>query len=322
MPPIEQLKEILDYNPETGVFTWKIAAGAQLAGRRAGSFRNNNYGIIIDKKITSGARLAWLFVYGELPSSPIRFVSDDHRDIRIANLRLSKTNAARDAEKLAAAAARKQKRDAVWGWREVTQGRLRQLFDYNPETGKFFWKESGKGRTLGEPAGSVDNGHMVLRVDGISHQQQRLAWIYVYGAVPEGRRIRFENEDSLDCRIGNLRLARSKTEHNDRFHARHPEAKRKGNLHRYQGMTIPDYEALFAAQGGVCAVCHQPETQKRHGILRPLVVDHHHGDGDVRGLLCSRCNTMIGFSKEDPERLRRAAQFISNALRPKLKIVS
>lgn len=310
MLPLAVLRELLDYNPTTGAFTWKIAAGAKLAGRRAGSFRNNNHGIVINGKITSGARLAWLFVHGEAPTSPIRFVSDDHRDIRIANLRLSRSNADRDAEKLAAAIERKKKRDEAWGWGDVTQTRLHELFDYDPETGKFFWKQSGRGRTLGEPAGSVDNGHMVLRVDGVSYQQQRLAWIYVRGPIPLGQRLRFVNENSLDCRIENLRLARSKSEQNALYHARNPDALRANNLRRYDGLTISAYDAMLAEQGGVCLICETAETQKRAGVLRPLVVDHDHVDGPVRGLLCSACNTGLGYFADSPSRLRAAADYL------------
>jgi hypothetical protein len=311
MLTLEQYQEILDYNPQTGRFTWKVAAGGKLAGRRAGSFRNNNYGIVIEGKITSGARLAWLFTHGEWPPTPVRFVSDDHRDISIANLRLSVSNATRDAQKREDIARRARERGATWG-REPTQARLHELFVYVPATGKFFWKHSSQGRTLGEPAGSVDNGHMVLRVDGVSHQQQRLAWIYVHGAVPDGQRLRFDNGNGLDCRISNLRLARTKDESNALYHARHPGARRENSLHKYEGMTTARYEEMFTAQGGVCIVCSQPETQKRLGKLRPLVVDHHHDSGIVRGLLCSRCNTMIGYARENAEHLRKAADFVDD----------
>lgn len=312
LPPLAELNELLDYNPETGAFTWKIAASAQLAGRRAGSRRGDHYMVVIDKKRYSGARLAWLMTYGDIPERQLRFVSDDHSDLRIANLRLAKGNAAREAEKLEAAIESKEQRDAAWGWKETTQARLRELFVYTPGTGKFFWKQSGKGRTLGEPAGSIDNGHMVLRVDGVSHQQQRLAWIYVHGAIPEGQRIRFDNGNSLDCRISNLRLAFTRAEHNARYHERNPGALRENNFHRYDGMTSARYDAMFAAQGGVCIVCSQPETQMRLGKLRPLVVDHHHDSGVVRGLLCNRCNTMIGYSRENAEYLRKAADFVDD----------
>ena len=50
------------------------------------------------------------------------------------------------------------------------------------------------------------------------------------------------------------------------------------------GLTPDAYDALLALQGGRCAICRARPRSKR------LAVDHDHGDGAVRGLLCSRCN--------------------------------
>ena len=50
------------------------------------------------------------------------------------------------------------------------------------------------------------------------------------------------------------------------------------------GLTPEDYATLLARQGGVCAICVQRPVSKR------LAVDHDHNTGEIRGLLCSRCN--------------------------------
>jgi hypothetical protein len=55
-------------------------------------------------------------------------------------------------------------------------------------------------------------------------------------------------------------------------------------------LTIAQYDAIFAFQGGVCYACQQPEPVKG----RRLSVDHCHDTGLIRGLLCSRCNPIIG----------------------------
>lgn len=70
---------------------------------------------------------------------------------------------------------------------------------------------------------------------------------------------------------------------------------RRTVLKRYN-LTLEQYDEMLAAQGGVCAVCKQAETSRDGitGSLRRLAVDHCHRTGVVRGLLCWRCNSVLG----------------------------
>jgi hypothetical protein len=70
------------------------------------------------------------------------------------------------------------------------------------------------------------------------------------------------------------------------------------------------YEAMSAAQGGVCAICRNLETATFGGGIRKLAVDHDHSTGKIRGLLCQACNTGLGLFKDIPERMELAAQYI------------
>lgn len=74
--------------------------------------------------------------------------------------------------------------------------------------------------------------------------------------------------------------------------------------------TLPDYEAMLAAQGGRCAIC---GTDKGNYRGHRLHVDHCHETGIVRGLLCNRCNSAIGYLDDNPRRLRRAAAYLESA---------
>jgi hypothetical protein len=75
--------------------------------------------------------------------------------------------------------------------------------------------------------------------------------------------------------------------------------------HKY-GITQADYDALFEAQSGLCAVCRKPEVIKD----APLRVDHNHHTGKVRGLLCHHCNVALGHFKDDPQLLRAAMEYL------------
>lgn len=70
------------------------------------------------------------------------------------------------------------------------------------------------------------------------------------------------------------------------------------------GITVERYEAMFAAQGGVCAICKQPPKD------RDLAVDHCHQTGYIRSLLCNRCNMGVGYFGDHPRILDAAAKYI------------
>lgn len=87
----ERVRELLHYDPDTGVFAWKVDRGVQTrAGSRAGWTTSEGYiGMKVDRRSYQAHRLAWLYVYGDLPPAEIDHINRDKRDNRIANLRLA-----------------------------------------------------------------------------------------------------------------------------------------------------------------------------------------------------------------------------------------
>lgn len=80
-------------------------------------------------------------------------------------------------------------------------------------------------------------------------------------------------------------------------------------MHKY-GLTIEQYEGLVIRQSGLCLVCERPETATRNGKVKRLAVDHCHRTGEVRGLLCSRCNQALGLLKECRRRISNLHAYI------------
>lgn len=70
---------------------------------------------------------------------------------------------------------------------------------------------------------------------------------------------------------------------------------RRSQLKKY-GLTIEQYDEMVIEWGGVCGICF--DNPPRNGKEEPLVVDHCHLSGEVRGLLCWKCNAALGLLGE------------------------
>lgn len=92
--------------------------------------------------------------------------------------------------------------------------------------------------------------------------------------------------------------------------AQTPEVrKQKMRQHRLQskyGITTADYDRMCLQQKGLCVICSTKPEQ-------PLVVDHCHISGKVRGLLCGRCNTGLGHFLDEPKSLIQAILYVGGA---------
>lgn len=90
IPTIERLHEILSYDPDTGILTWKINSGRAVIGKEAGSLNPQSYRVIrIDGHPQTSHRMAWAMFYGEhiKPPHQIDHINRVRNDNRIVNLR-------------------------------------------------------------------------------------------------------------------------------------------------------------------------------------------------------------------------------------------
>ena len=72
---------------------------------------------------------------------------------------------------------------------------------------------------------------------------------------------------------------------------------------RRYGLSWVDYKALLARQNGACAICKKKPR-------RALAIDHCHATTKVRGLLCLKCNSGLGFFEDNPDLLRVAIAYL------------
>lgn len=88
------------------------------------------------------------------------------------------------------------------------------------------------------------------------------------------------------------------------------EIVRDAYLLKKYGITQAERDEMAAAQGWKCPICEGPLDGKL-----AMHIDHCHASGELRGILCSRCNQSLGLLQDDPAIIRRAADYLEQRRR-------
>jgi len=132
-------------------------------------------------------------------------------------------------------------------------------------------------------------------------------------ANPERKALR-KVKPTKKCRRDKIRATkkayyeRNKAAISERARNRPDKSERnlRHHLKSYYGMSLADYMAREAQQCDRCAIC----MKHRDKLRRRLYVDHCHRTRKVRGLLCSRCNLLLGHARDCASLLRVAADYL------------
>ena len=93
---------------------------------------------------------------------------------------------------------------------EITQDELKEIFNYDSDTGVFRWKTVNKFSTMkvGDIAGNIDKttGYCGIKYNSRRYKSHRLAWLYVYRKIPVDKVIDHVDGNPSNNRISNLRL--------------------------------------------------------------------------------------------------------------------
>jgi Recombination endonuclease VII len=88
-------------------------------------------------------------------------------------------------------------------------------------------------------------------------------------------------------------------------------ALREWRYKKHYDLTISDYYLLFESQGWKCDICGKDGSDMAYTTSAgDFKVDHNHETNRVRGILCDRCNRGLGYFKDNPDWLRRAADYV------------
>jgi len=93
------------------------------------------------------------------------------------------------------------------------------------------------------------------------------------------------------------------------YEVKYKKTKRKNQMEREYGPNALDFwNDFFVQQNGICPGCRKHQSQ----LKRNLCLDHDHENGAYRGLLCGRCNLLVGSSKKDLQILKNLVEYLES----------
>lgn len=151
----------------------------------------------------------------------------------------------------------------------ITAEKVRELLQYDPETGVFAWRATGK------VAGSHSaNGYYSIQISGVRRRVHWWAWLYVYGEMPgDGCEIDHVNCNQADNRIANLRLCTQNQNAANRRRSRNNTSGFKG-VSRAPSAANP-WKAQIRHDGKLLYLGLFPTAEAAHEAYKAAAADKH-----------------------------------------------
>lgn len=89
---------------------------------------------------------------------------------------------------------------------------------------------------------------------------------------------------------------------------KYKNSKRKHDLKHKYDITPRGYNDILESQNNKCAIC----GTKDSGGKGCFHIDHSHNSGKIRGLLCYKCNTILGYANDNTSILLNAVEYLRN----------
>lgn len=348
---IEFVRSVLDFDPETGIFTWKVVQSNRIkVGERAGVVATNGrrYISVCGEKIMAH-RLAWFHFHGEWPKGDVKQKNQNYDDCSIENLIDQPRQVTASSRKLNASSKSgypgvswdsRRERWQVHITRDYKQVAVGSFDDLSTAIAARKEAEAHQGISVSDDA-KVRAAHTVAR-----RRRQRMAWEKLsrlgeplgwnslddfctdIGDIPETKMALVAIDAARPIGPRNFRWSlptelkhdfktqEGRKAYGQAHRAANPDLYREMELRKKFNIGVAEYDAMLAAQDGVCDICKKPEAVVIRGKVIFLSVDHDHDTGAVRGLLCSHCNHAIGKFGDDVELLSSAASYLRKHAAP------
>ncbi len=153
-----------------------------------------------------------------------------------------------------------------------SQERLKELLDYNPSTGVFTWKvRPSRSVKIGDVAGKT-NTYIQIRIDWVSYQAHRLAWMYMTGEDPGETQIDHFDENKHNNAFINLRKATHGQNKSNQGARKHNKTGKKG-VYKVKNR----YRAAITSNGKVIRLGSYKTLEEAHKAYCEAA-DKYHGE--------------------------------------------